>query len=79
MTDSFDCRVVRTWNEQRDGDYMRRGEVEETVRADNQMKMTSRVPRRSSEGSRTVIILHKMDSPLRVNCKEMNSSDRGVY
>lgn len=41
VTDSFDCRVVRTWNEQRDGDYVRRGEAEEIA---DQMKMTSRVP-----------------------------------
>ncbi len=78
MTDSFDCRVVRMWNEHRDGDYVRRGEVEETVRAAKQMKMTSRL--RSSEGSWAVIILHKMDTPLfGLNYKEMNSTDRGLY
>lgn len=55
------------------------GEAEETVRAANQMKMTSRV-NVPSEGSGTVIILRETDAPLcRFNRREMNSGDRGVY
>lgn len=41
VTDSFDCRVVRTWNEQRDGDYVRWREGEGTLRAASQMKLTT--------------------------------------
>lgn len=69
MTDSFDCRVVRMWNEQRDGDYVRRGKAGETVGGcqpnENDIQRPS-----SSKGSGTAIMLRKMDTPvLRLNLR----------
>lgn len=49
MTDRCDCRVVRTWNEQSDGDYVGWRDVREAVGA--------QTDENDSKVSRSIILL----------------------
>lgn len=57
VTDSCDCGLVRTWNEQSDGDYVRWGAAQEAVAAADHMEITPQVVL-SSKGWGAVITLH---------------------
>lgn len=57
------------WNEQRDGDYVRRRVIQETTLAANQRKITSKA----------LFFFKTLPSVLRLNCKEMKCRDVADY